>query len=69
MMAVSPITTPGTMVDEKVFADGRPGMNVNAGNIMGIFAHDPGNQRHRQLVQLMGQPVNADGKNTRGNKR
>ena len=37
-----------------------PGMNVDAGAAVGPLGHHPRNERHVQLVQHVGQPIDGD---------
>ena len=52
------------MVDEEVLADGGAGVDVNAGETVGVLGHDAGNEGHLQQVQLMCQAVDHDGVET-----
>ena len=52
----------GAVVNEEVFSNGGAGVDVNAGDAVGVLGHDPGQQRHPQGVEHMGQPVDGDGK-------
>ena len=52
----------GAVVDEEVAADGGAGVDVDAGDAVGVLRHDSRNQRHPQRIQNMGQPVDGDGK-------
>ena len=58
----------GAMVDEEIFADGGAGMDVDAGDGVGVFGHDPGQHGNTQSIQDMRQTVNGDGKQTRISK-
>ena len=49
-----------TMVDEKVTADGRAGMDVDSGKPVGVFRHHPRQERDFHLVKLMGETIDAD---------
>ena len=50
----------GAMVDEEAVADGGAGVDVDAGDGVGVLAHDAGDQRHLGLVQQMGQALDGD---------
>ena len=52
----------GAVIDEEIVADRGPGVDVDAGEIVCVFGHDPRDQRHLLLVQFMGDAVDADGK-------
>lgn len=54
----------GSVVDEEVLADGGAGVDVNAGETVGVLGHDAGNEGHLQQVQLMCQAVDHDGVET-----
>ena len=49
------------MVDEKARADGGARVDVDAGGAVRQLGHQPRQQRHAQLVQLVRQPVVDDG--------
>ena len=51
----------GAVVDEEIIADGGAGMDVDARELMGVFRHHPGQQRHLQFKQPVGQPEDGDG--------
>ncbi len=53
---------PRAVVDEKIIADGGPGVDIDAGEIVGVFRHDARNQRHLGLVKFVGDSVDADRK-------
>ncbi len=55
----------GAVIDEEVFANGGPGMDVDAGAAVGPLRHDPGNQGNLGLVKLVGQPIGGDGLDAR----
>src|SRR5512145_2442084 len=50
----------GAVIDEKVLADRRAGVNIDSGFRMGRLAHDPRDQRDIRPVQFIGDPVRAD---------
>ena len=54
----------GAVVDEEVLTHGGAGVNVNAGDAVGVLCHNPGEHRHIQGVQHVGQPVYGNGKQT-----
>ena len=57
----------GAVVDEEVLADGSTGVDVEAGDGMGMLRHDSGQHGNAHGVQNVGQTINGDGKQT-GNK-
>ena len=50
----------GAMVDEEVASDGCAGVDVNAGDAVGVLGHDSRNQGYTQRIEHMGQPVDGD---------
>ena len=52
----------GAVVDEEVFADGGPGVDIDAGDAVGVLGHHSGQHGYPQGVEHMGQPVHRDGK-------
>ena len=53
-----------TMIDEKVLANLRPGVDFDTRLAVGILGHDAGNNGNLHLVQNMGNAVNGNGKQT-----
>jgi len=51
----------GTVVNEEAFADLRAGMDVDTGALVGIFAHDAGDNGDALLIEHMGKAVDGDG--------
>ena len=49
------------MIDKKTLAEFCTRMNIDAGQAVGVFGHDAGQQRHVELVKLMCQSLHADG--------
>ena len=49
------------VVDAEVFADGGPGVYVDAGLLMGVLGHDAGQKRQFQQVELVRQAVDHGG--------
>ena len=54
----------GAVVDEEVLADGGAGVDVDAGETVGVLGHDARDEGHLQQVQLMCQAVDHDGVET-----
>ena len=54
----------GSMIDHKALTYLGTGMNVDAGDTMGILGHNARQQWHAAFKQLMGDPVNRNGKDT-----
>ena len=52
----------GAMVDEEILPDGGAGMDVDAGDAVGVLRHDAGQQGHLQGVQNVRQAVDRNGK-------
>src|SRR5207249_12265523 len=51
---------PGAVIDKKMRADFRPGMNIDPGAAMRPFGHDARNQRHLAVKQVC-HSMNGDG--------
>ena len=49
------------MVDEEAGADGRAGVDVDTGAAVGVFGHDPRDERRIPQIKFMGEPVGGDG--------
>ena len=56
---------PGSMVNDETFSDFGGRVNIDTGNAVSIFGHNPRQQRHAEIHQLMGNSINGDGKYTR----
>ncbi len=52
---------PGPVIDEKVTADARARMDIDTRPIMGVLAHDPGDQRHLPQIEFVGDAVDRKG--------
>lgn len=52
----------GPVVDEEILADDGAGVDVDTGDAVGVFRHDPGQQGNAEGIQNMGQAVNGNGK-------
>ena len=52
----------GAVVDKKTFVDVSPGVDVDTGQVVGVFGHHPGQQRNFEMVEMMGHAVDRDGK-------
>ena len=50
------------VVDKKMASDPGPGIDINPGYAMGVFGHHPGEQRDLLDDQLMGQPIDGNGR-------
>ena len=50
----------GAMIDKKVGANPRAGMQIHPRAAMGPFGHDPWNERDVFQIKLMGQPLDCD---------
>ena len=48
------------VIDEEPPADGRSGMDVDPGPVMGVLGHDPRQQRHPEGVQLVSDPEDGE---------
>jgi len=46
----------GGVVDEEVLSDGRPGVDVAAGDRVGVLGEHPGQERYFEYLQFVGQP-------------
>ncbi len=57
-----PDDNPCSVVDEKTLPDLSTWVDVDAGDTVRVFRHDPGDQRHTLCKELMGQPVHGNGK-------
>ena len=55
----------GAVVNEEVAADGGAGVDVDAGDAVGVLRHNPGQQGNPKGVEHMGQPVDGDGEQPR----
>ena len=55
----------GAVVNEKVLSDGGTGVDIDAGDGVGMLRHDPGDHGNAHFIQHMGQPVNRNGKKAR----
>ena len=54
----------GTVVNEEILTDSCTGVNVDAGNAVGMLSHNSGKHRHVQGIQHMSKPVHSNGKQT-----
>ncbi len=54
----------GAVVNEEIVADGRTGVDVNAGCAVGMLCHHPGEHGYIHFIQHMCQPVNRNGEQT-----
>jgi len=54
----------GSVVDEKASSDLRARMNVDPGSTVGVLTDNARNNGHAQLIQLMGNAMVRDGKNS-----
>ena len=49
------------VVDRKALVDLGPGVDVDPGEAVGMFGHDPRQERHPQFEKPVGNPVDGDG--------
>ena len=52
----------GTVVDKEICADSGTGVDIDAGDAVGILCHHTGNHGHIQHIQFMGKTVDRNGK-------
>ena len=52
----------GAVIDEESPADRGAGVDVDAGLAVRVFGHHPGDQRHAQAIELVGQAIDGDGR-------
>ena len=50
----------GAVVDEKVFADARAGVEIGAGAFVGVFGEHAGQKRHAEAVEFVGEALQRD---------
>jgi hypothetical protein len=55
----------GAMINKEMTADMGPGMDIDSGDIMGIFGHHPGNQGHSLVKKFMGGPISQNSQDAR----
>ena len=55
----------GSMVNKEILSYGRPRIDVNPGLIVGVFRHNARDIGHIFQIQLMGNPIDIDGKQPR----
>lgn len=55
----------GAVVDEEAGADGRSGMNVDAGAAVGVFGHDARHERDLKVPKDVGHAMGGDGNSGR----
>ena len=51
----------GPVVDEEVFSDGRAGVDVDAGVVVGVLGHHPGDHGDLHAIEHVGDAVDKDG--------